>query len=71
MVLVLLMKMMWSLMTLYGLWHIVDALGLINKALKNYFDPHTRWFNVLEEMKMMWALGVLEPLGMSLGQKGR
>ena len=42
---------------------------LIKKALKKPFDPHTRWFNGLEEMKMMWAFGVLEPLGMALGQK--
>ena len=47
----------------------MDALGLIKKALKKPFDPHTRWFNCLEEMKMMWAFGVLEPLGMALGQK--
>ena len=47
----------------------MDALCLINKALKKPFDPHNRWFNGLKEMKMMWALGVLEPLGMSLGKK--
>ena len=33
---------------------------------KNPFNPHIRWFNRLEEMKMMWAFGVLEPLGMTL-----
>ena len=38
--------------------------------LKNKpFDPHIRWFNRLEEMKMMWAFGVLESLGMTLEQK--
>ena len=47
----------------------MDALCLINKALKKPFYPHTRWFNGLEEMKMMWAFGVLEPLGMALGNK--
>ena len=45
----------------------MDALCLINKALKKPFDPHTRWFNGLEEMKRMWVVGVLEPLGMGLG----
>ena len=33
------------------------------------FDPHTRWFNGLEEMQMMWAFRVLEPLGTALGKK--
>ena len=42
---------------------------LIKKALTNHFDPYTRWFNGLEEMKMIWAFGVLEPLGMVLGNK--
>ena len=42
---------------------------MIKKALKKPFDPHTRWFNGLEEMKMMWAFGVLEPFGMALGRK--
>ena len=36
---------------------------------KNPFSPHIRWFNRIEEMKMMWAFGVLEPLGMTLEQK--
>ena len=36
---------------------------------KNPFDPHIRWFNRLEEMKMMWAFGVFEPLGMTLEKK--
>ena len=35
----------------------------------NPFDPHIRWFNRLEEMKMMWEFGVLEPLGMTFEQK--
>ena len=56
-------------MTLYDIWHILDALGLIKKALKKPFDPHTRWFNGLEEIKMMWEFEVLEPLGMALGKK--
>ena len=33
---------------------------------KNPFDPHIRWFNRLEEMKMMWEFGVLEHFGMIL-----
>ena len=38
--------------------------------LKNKpFDPHIRWFNRIEEMNMMWAFGVLEPLGMTLEKK--
>ena len=57
------------MMTFYGLWHIVDALGLTKKALKKLLDPHTKWFNGLEEMKMMWSFGVLEPLGIVLGKK--
>ena len=36
---------------------------------KNHFDPHIRCFNRLEEMKMMWEFGVLEPLGMTLEKK--
>ena len=36
---------------------------------KKPFDPHIRWFNRLEEMKMMWAFGVLETLGMTLEEK--
>ena len=43
-----------------------DASCMIKKALKKPLDPHTRWFNCLEEMKMMWEFGVLEPLGMAL-----
>ena len=43
-----------------------EASCVIKKALKKPFDPHTRWFNCLEEMKMMWEFGVLEPLGMAL-----
>ena len=45
-----------------------DASCVIKKTLKNPFDPHTRWFNCLEEMKMMWAFGILQPLWMALGQ---
>ena len=43
-----------------------DASYVIKKALNKPLDPHTRWFNCLEEMKMMWEFGVLEPLGMAL-----
>ena len=32
-------------------------------------NPHIRWFNRIEEMKMMWEFGVWEPLGMSLEEK--
>ena len=42
---------------------------LIKKALKKHFDPHTIWFHCLEEMKMMWEFGVLEPLAMALEKK--
>ena len=59
-------ELVWSL-TGYGTHERV--LGLIKKALKKPLDPHTRWFNGLEEMKMIWALGVLEPLWMVLGHK--
>ena len=43
-----------------------DSSYVIKKSLKKPLDPHTRWFNCLEEMKMMWEFGVLEPLGMAL-----
>ena len=36
---------------------------------KSPFDPHIRWVNRIEEMKMMWDFGVLEPLGMTLEKK--
>ena len=40
------------------------------EGLEETFGPtHTRWFNGLEEMKMMWSFGVMEPLGMVLGHK--
>ena len=47
----------------------MDALGLIKKALKKPFDPHSSWFNGLEEMNTTWEFGVLEPLGMVPGHK--
>ena len=53
----------------FDIYDIMDALGFIKKALWKPLDPHTRWFNGLEEMKMIWAFRVLEPLGMVLGHK--
>ena len=58
--------LVWSL-TGYGTHE--HVFGLIKKALKKPLDPHTRWFNGIEYMKMIWEFGVLEPLGMALGQK--
>ena len=42
---------------------------MIKKDLKNPLAPHTRWFNGLEDMKIMWEFGVLEPLGMAPRKK--
>ena len=58
--------LVWSL-TGYGIHD--HVFGLIKKALKKPFDPHTRCFNCLKEMRMMWEFGVLEPLGTALEKK--